>query len=399
MEYKLQQDFRKAISKIKDKGIANRAEFDVGYSTGFLALDYLNGTMVHVKTDKLDLQYPSIGLVDGAANTFIGRSGCGKSTLCVQIIGNIVRQFKQSTGYIDDIEGSLPMIRKEFLLHMTPEELEEKMEFRNTGITTENVYQRIRVLHDLKLENRDYFEYDTGLYDTAGNRIFKLVPSVYMIDSLPMLMPDDIMEEDELNGGMGATATAKKNTQLVKKMAQIAKEANIILITVNHILDDVQINPMQKKQAQVSGLKQGERLPGGKAAIYLANNMFRVDDKSTLKSTEGFGIDGSICYVTIIKSRTNRNMRQVPLIFNKSEGRLGGAGAYMYLSSAPEIKFQQKMFKQKLYESPELQQAFAKECNEVLTSFLATCQNQEMSDEGNNIFDMNAMIMNYKAAV
>jgi hypothetical protein len=48
------------------------------------------------------------------------------------------------------------------------------------------------------------------------------------------------------------------------------------------------------KASQISGLKQGERLPGGRTAIYLANNMFRVDDSITLKAKEGFGIDGSI---------------------------------------------------------------------------------------------------------
>ena len=70
-------------------------------------------------------------------------------------------------------------------------------------------YGDYRILEDLKKEqfeiskditiikipeNRKDFEYDTGLYDTNGKRIFKLVPSVYMIDSLPMLLPEEVAE-------------------------------------------------------------------------------------------------------------------------------------------------------------------------------------------------------------
>lgn len=412
-DFKLMDAFRKTISKVKDKGIANQAEFDVAYSTGFLGLDYLNGNVVHVQSKDINLTYNSVGILDGSANTFIGRSGCGKSTFVLQVAANIVKQFPESCLYIDDIEGSLPASRKEFLLGMTNEEMKTKVDMRNTGITTENVFQRIKALHDIKLENRPAFEYDTGLYDTFGNRIFKLIPSVYVIDSLPMLMPDDITEDDELAGSMGASSIAKKNTQLVKKICQLLKEANIILFTINHIMDDIVINPMARKQAQVAGLGQGERLPGGKAAVYLANNLFRIDDKMTLKSTEGYGIDGSICYIKIIKSRSNKTLRSVPIIFNKSEGRfddilslyqllkeegrIGGAGAYMYIQSAPNIKFQQKVFKEKLYASPELQTAFAKECNDVLSSFLFAIKNQELEEArtvniNNMILSMNTVV-------
>lgn len=405
-DFKLLDAFRSKISKIKDKGVATEAGFDVGYSTGFLGLDYLNGTTVKVNANGINVQYDSIGLVDGSANTFIGRSNCGKSTLVIQIIGNIIRKYDKAVALIDDIEGSLPAIRKEFLLQLTGEELKKKVNIRNFGITTENVYMRIRELHDLKMENRSEFEYDTGLYDTDGKRIFKLYPSCYMIDSLPMLMPDDIMEKEELTGGMGATAIAKQNTQLVKKMVQLAKEANIMLFTINHILDEIETNPYARKQATVAGLNQGERLPGGKAAVYLANNMFRIDDKITLKAAEGFGIDGSICYLKIIKSRSNRTLRTIPLIFNKTDGRfdevwsllqllkeegkLMGAGAYMYIAGAPDVKFAQKNFKEKLYQSPELQRAFALQCQETLKSFLSNCQVQEFNEE---TFDVNSLIL------
>lgn len=182
-----------------------------------------------------------------------------------------------------------------------------------------------------------------------------------------------------------------------------------MLFSINHILDDISINPYQKKQSAIAGLKEGERLPGGRAAIYLANNMFRLDDIKKLKPTEGLGIDGSVVDVTIVKSRSNKTMKSVPMIFNKTEGmfdnelslywllkeegRIGGAGVSMYLSSCPSIKFAQKNFKTVLHESTELQQAFAKECYDLLSTFLSDMVVERYEESDQPKFNINDMIL------
>ncbi|MBR6289150.1 MAG: hypothetical protein IKR19_07445 [Acholeplasmatales bacterium] len=405
----LVSNFREKVSKIKDAGINRSAEFDVQYSTGFLGLDYLNGTVVHVQSEDRSFTYNSLGIVDGSANTIIGRSNSGKSTFTIQVIGNIIRPFIKKglpTGiFIDDIEGSLPMVRKAFLLEFSEKELEEYVDVRNTGITTENVMQRIKALHDEKVNNRKKYEYDTGLFDVYGNKIYKLIPTIYMIDSLPMLLPKDLTEEEELGGSMSASSIAKSNTMLSKQIIQLCKESGIILFTINHILDEIQMGFIPKA-AQIAGLKQGERLPGGKAAMYLANNMFRLDDSTMLKASEGFGIDGSIVSLTIIKSRTNATRRSIPLIFNKSEGKFDdtlslfqllknegvfkGAGSYQYVDGCEDIKFSQKTFKEVLSTSPELQKAFASECLKVLKGLLSDTKVQtgEFNTVHDNIVDI-----------
>ena len=401
----LMGQFKSKVSKMKNSGVNRSAEFDVMYSTGFLGIDYLNGTVVHVDSEERKFTYNSTGIVDGSANSIIGRSGSGKSTLTTQIIGNEARPFIEKglpTGiYIDDIEGSLPYVRKEFLFGLNSDQINKYVDIRNSGITTENLYMRIQAIHDIKLQNRKDFEYDTGLFDTYGQRIFKLVPTFYMIDSLPMLLPESLAEDDELGGSMSASSIAKSNTMLIKKITQLLKDANIILFTVNHILDEIQMGFIPKA-AQISGLKQGERLPGGKAAIYLANNMFRADDGITLKESEGFGINGSIVNITLIKSRTNATKRSIPMIFNKTEGRFDdilslfqllktegvfkGTGAYQYLDDAPDIKFSQKNFKDTSEKSSELQKAFAKACYGVLVKFLSDTRS---SSEDNSTASVN----------
>lgn len=415
MPIDLLSQFRGKLSKVKTTGVNKSADFDVMYTTGFLSLDYLNGTVVHVSGEDRNFTYNSVGIVDGSANSIIGRSGSGKSTLCTQIAGNIVRPFIKKglpTGlYIDDIEGSLPWARKEFLLGLTSEELSKYVDIRNAGITTENLYQRIQALHDIKVENRKDYEYDTGLYDTNGKRIFKLIPTVYIIDSLPMLMPESLAEDEELGGSMSASSIAKSNTMLIKMISQRLKDANIIMFTVNHILDDIQMGFLPKP-VQISGLKQGERLPGGKAAIYLANNMFRADDSNTLKKDKDYKIDGSVVNITLIKSRTNATKRSIPLIFNKTDGRFDeilslfhlikseglfkGAGAFLYLDECPNIKFSASSFKETLENSEELQAAFAKVAYKLLSEFLSDTRavsedNSRAASNISNMFDKFSM--------
>ncbi len=403
---KLLKSFRDKVSKSKDPGMSGEAEASIAYSTGFLALDYLNGTVIHVKSKDKNFKYNSVGILDGSATTVIGRSGCGKTTLLIQIAGNIIRKFPSSCLYFDDAEGGSIDRRREILLKMSGEELKEKMSYRNTGITTENIYERIKLIHDMKVENRKEYEYDTGFYDYNGERIFKLEPTVYMIDSIPMIMPKEILDQDEMSGQMSASSIAKSNTFLFKKISQLLKDANIILLCINHILDDIQINPMQRKKGQLSYLKMGERTPGGRAAIYLANNMFRIDDNSKLKSDEAFGIDGAIMEVSMLKSRTNKSGKSIPMVFNqatgfdpelslfillKGAGKINGAGSYLFIGDRSDIKFSQKQFKEKLYSDTELQKVFMQECRIVLTELLSDDEIKELKEDNN--FDISAMIL------
>ena len=368
--------YREKVSKEKDKRLSEEAGSDVAYSTGFLEIDFLNGTLIHVKNEEKDYKYYSCGLTDGSIVMIIGRSGCGKSTFVEQIAANIVRPFPDGVIYEDNIEGGIIESRRVELSGFSPEEIKDRYVVRNSGISNETVFQRIRMIYDIKMANRDSLEYDTGLEDIHGNRIFKLVPTVYILDSLAMLSPDNILEDTEMGTSMSQSASAKSNSVLFKGIAPYLKAANIILLVINHIQDDISINPMQRKKAQLAWLKQGETLPGGKKPIYLSNNIIRLDDATKLKSDEAFKIEGgNITMATLLKSRSNLSGKSVPMIFNptigydpilslfyflKSENGLKGAGAYLYLESLPEVKFSQATFKEKYMNDEKLREEFHK---------------------------------------
>lgn len=400
----LSRRFRESVSKMKDYRMKNETEFDVGYSTGFLALDFANGTMVHVRGASRQFAYRSVGITDGSMVMVIGRSGCGKTTFCIQSGANIIRPYKTSCVFEDNIEGGMTATRRAALSRFTAEEINERFVCRNTGITAENFYERIKMIHDIKIENREEYEYDTGLYDDMGNRIYKLEPTVYILDSIALLMPEKYTEEDELSGQMAATAAAKANTAIFKRIMPMLKSANIILFVINHVTQAVSLNPMMMQKAQVSYLKPDEALPGGKAIVYLSNLMLRFDDGSKLKDSEGFGINGSIVDITFVKSRSNRAGKKATLVFNqelgydeelseflmlKNNGYINGAGAYLYIGNRDDMKFSQKHFKEKLHTEPEFAKIFISAVQECLMSSI---QDIQLDDETNGI-DLAAAVM------
>lgn len=365
--------FRAQMQKSKNPKM-EEATADVLYSTGFLPLDYLNGVRVKVNTPNNSFTYDSIGLVDGSANSFIGRSGSGKTTIAIQAAANIIRPFKDAVLFFDDIEASSNLSRRELLTKFTPEELESRVIYRNSAITAENFYERIEFIYDEKMSHKDEYEYNTGFLDSRGNPIYKLIPTVYLLDSLAMLTPDKVSEAEDLGGQMSATAMAKTNTAVFKRIIPKLKAANIILLTINHINDKIEINAFSHTKAQIGFLKQGETLPGGKAALYLANNMIRVDDGSVLKESEGLGVYGKIVDFSFIKSRTNASGKSVPMVFTFDHGFDEILSIFIYLKSTraielrgatctlkgyEDIKFTQKNFREKLLTDEAFAQAFS----------------------------------------
>lgn len=395
--------FRAQMAKTKDPRM-EEANADVLYPTGFLPFDFLNGYRVHVKSDTQDFWYNAVGIVDGSSVSLAGRSGSGKTTAAIQMAANIVRPFPEATIFFDDIEGGSNATRRELLTHFTPEEAEQRIIYRNTAVSAENFYKRIASIYEIKMNNRADFEYDTGKLDSRGNKIYKLIPTVYILDSLAMLTPEKLTEEEELSGQMSTTATAKTNTAVFKRIVPKLKAANIILFTINHINDKIEVNAFTHTKSQVSFLKPGETLPGGKAALYLANNLIRVDDGAKLKETDGLGINGKIVDFEIIKSRTNAAGRSVPMVFDFTSGfddilslfmflKSTGAiitGATCYLRGHEDMKFRQRDFKNKLFNDPE----FAKAFNEVARAELETLLGNPEVEEQKNITQPNQNIIN-----
>lgn len=406
----LAQCFREQVKKMKDPRMSSEHEFDVSYSTGFLAFDFMNGNIVRIKRATGEEEsYSSIGLVDGSITTIIGRSGCGKTTYAVQVASNIIRPFKDADMYIDSVEGGLTIPRLSTLTGWQGQELRDRVIDRNSGVTAENFYQRIKLIHDIKLQKREELTYNTGKLDDMGNPIIKFIPTPYILDSLAMLMPEKYSSEEELAGQMAATATAKANTQILKTIVPMLKATNIMLFLINHINQKVELNPYAASKSQLSYLKQGETMPGGNAAIYLANNIIRFDD--TKLKVEEYGVEGYKVAVQLIKSRTAAigASKTVNLIFCQETGFDADLSLFLMLKDAEiitnsgafysikgsSIKFTRRGFKDKLKESPEFRQEFVSAALNYLQNSLYEATQKY---ESYNSYQITQEILNAMAA-
>lgn len=364
--------YRQKVSGHKDPRMKNEGEFNIQYPSGFLTLDFANGCKINVTPENgaNPFSYYSIGITDGAALELVGKPGCGKTTLAIQIAARIVENFEWSSIFHDDIEGGVSESRKRILTGWSEDMMEEKYRYRNTGITSENFYESITTLKEVKLANRDNILYDTGLYDYKGNKVMKMQPDVYILDSVAMLIPEKFSEEEELSGSMSSTAAAKSNTISFKRIIPQLKACNIILIMINHINDDVSFMP---KKPDLAWLKLGETIPGGRIVKYLPNLIIRLDENSKLKDDKDLGINGIIVDAMICKSRTGRAGRICQLVFDYDRGfdndlslfvtlrgakLITNAGAYFSLAGYPDMKFTQKGFKEKLQTDPAFAAAF-----------------------------------------
>lgn len=398
--------FDRAVSKLKDHKIKASAEMSVQYPTGFLSFDFMNGTVIHVKTNDNQYQYYSLGVSDGSMILCIGRSGCGKTTWVVQSSANIADVHPESCIFHEDIEGGINIPRIQTLTGWDTEKIEYKYKIRNTGITAENFYERIKMIYDIKMQNKEDFMYNTETMDFEGNDIYKMAPTIFILDSLALLMPEKLTEEEQLSGSMSASAAAKTNASVFKRIVPMLKSGNIILFIINHITENIDISPVAKKQAQVSYLKQNERVPGGNTPIYLANTFLKFTDHDKFKESEGFRVPGNLVDITLIKSRTNRAGRKCTLVFNqnigfdkdlsmlvalKEAGRLNGAGAYLYIDDHIEYKFAQKDFKEKM-KDPEFSQIVANALVDSLKGLL--CDQYSDSEYNNNSSNVTNMILN-----
>lgn len=382
----LSERFREQVKKTKDVTQISEMNYTVSYPTGFLPLDFANGYCMETKSQPGEIKY-QLGLADGSINMVIADSGVGKTTFVCQAACNIVRPFKTSTIFFEEAEVGANIPRIKALSGFTDEEFADRFIIRDSGITTESIYRRVKTIYDIKMENYDEYTYDTGLIDDYGKPVIKFEPTIVIIDSIKMVMPEKISDQEATN--MSGAQTAKANSDTYTRMVPMCRMANIILITINHITVDVNVGITPKK-ADLAFLKQGEKISGGRSLSYIQNNIFRFDIASKLKKEETFGINGSIVYVDIVKSRSSECGRRIcKLVFNqeggydpdlslflylKDNGLLEGSGAYLKLPGC-ETKFSQRKFKELLYSDQEFYNAFVNLCvtnlkDSLLSSYL-----------------------------
>lgn len=364
--------------KYKDPSLSQEMSFPVSYPTSILPLDYMNGIRSYITELDRDItyNYDSIGIEEGSIVMLVGKPGCGKTSLAIQAATSIARRYPESIILHEDAEGGTSIPRILSLSGWTTRELIKQYSPRNSGINSDSFFERVNSFCQKKIELAEQYpelKYFTGIIDYEGKPVYKLVPSFVILDSLAMLGPKGMTEEEKLAGNMSAAQVAKLNKQVFVRLAQPLKQANVIMFIVNHLNQNISINPFAPKSAQTNYLSADESIPGGTTPLYLSNNVFKLTPSIKLTADKDFGINGFIIKNKMIKSRTNRAGQEVSLVYDQTYGfdrtytcyqmlkdqkLVHGSGAWFYLEGMPQVKFQQKAFKSKLEDSIMLRQCF-----------------------------------------
>lgn len=252
------------LRKKDKKGIFNKTQTMPSYSTGFTNLDYYNGYYLDSfdEDDKIVETTQMVGLVGGSFVTIIGKSGVAKSTAAIQISTNIVKPFDSGLVQHFDLEQATNYTRVKNVTQLSIRELENKYILKQEKSTIEEIFESCEAIWREKTQdNRKEYEYDTGIKNEFNEPIVAIVPTVVIVDSIPTITTNDV--SDGMEGGTYANRIAKAIAQFYKRMTPIIKEANIILIAINHINQKIEINPRLKTQPQLLYMKMDESLPGG----------------------------------------------------------------------------------------------------------------------------------------
>lgn len=372
------------------KGYFTRSVTPISYPTGFHTLDYRNGFMLksYNENNQLVREQPSIGVVGGTFNGFIGRSGTAKTTACIQMAMNIVKPFKNSFVIHCDAEGATSYSRVKAVTGVDTTTMKEKYIIKKDMIFIEQIQEFILQIAQMKIAGGNKYKYDTGMTDEFNEPIITYEPTVIILDSLPSLEMQDADSLDDATlkkaakGDIGAIKNefagdthpmrkAKKLAHLFRHLGPVIHEANIIVFYVNHIQVKIDINPFAKTQAQTMYLKMDESLPLGISPIYYANNIFKFVSSTKFKSEED-GFDGFLSKCELIKSRTNKAGQVATLIYNQETGFDNALSLYKYAEEAgvvegrnpkksfakyPDIKFDDRKFSEEFNSNPDLQYA------------------------------------------
>ena len=235
---------------IQKEKLGEEIAFTPTYSSGIDVMDYRNG--------RIEKGEVNVGFDGGRIVTVIGKSGSGKTSLAIKMACSIVEPYENGNIFHYDFERATNISRVKTISGWSDETLERKYKNLQRNIYSESIYKVVKAIDKLKNnpENYDEIKIDSGKKDEDGNPIYVLPPTVILLDSWALCIPEDISEEEKLSGQMSATSIARINNSIIKRLAGPLERGNIILIAINHITQKIEINAFAKTQAAINYLKQ-----------------------------------------------------------------------------------------------------------------------------------------------
>lgn len=197
--------------KLKDPSIADEVGYPISYATSFLPFDYRNGIRVNTQHMYEDMEYiyDSVGIGEGSINMVIGKTGSAKTTFVTQAVCAMMLPFLGRSLLLHfDLEGGISKPRIQNVTGWNSRLIEKHIILKSKGITSESFFEQVSKHCEQKIRNAilkpEFGTYDTGVIDMYGDRKRVIVPTFVILDSLPLLVPKAISDEEKMAGNMSA---------------------------------------------------------------------------------------------------------------------------------------------------------------------------------------------------
>jgi len=352
---------------VEETGIEQGADLPP-LPTGIDVLDYHNG--------KIHNGEVHVGINPGHIITIVGGTGVGKSTLAEQIAGAFTKEDPNSGIYKYDFERAGTVKRFQNVARWSDAEIAAKYRLLKKGLSSERTREAIMKMSHTKLQYESALTRPCPIYGTPC-----MPPTVAIIDSVMAMVSNRVagvakpkgdaddaapaevgkaLDKAAETSNMEGAQDAKTNNQTARAIVGPAYDANITVISVNHIRKKVDTG-LFKEKAEVYGMKQSETMPGGTGFPQFSDFLLRLDPEKRLTPDAEYGITGYTVTCTIIKSRNAPAGKSFVLVYDQNCGfdnilsnlhfmrinkLLKGSGVGMYIDGHDQ-KFSLKNFKER----------------------------------------------------
>lgn len=375
-----------------------KSETKCTFRTGICSLDFLNAQKIKGNDGEISRFY---GLNAGAPTMIIGKSGTGKTTIAIQLGYNIIKKYDEGQMYILDFENGTSKERIMQLTGCSNEYFNEHFDLKQVNIYTETILNLVNDIHEAKMKYAKELMVDNaeGLKDPETGKIIKVLPpTIIMIDSWAMMSPRDFAstKEKDFNADTHPMKEAKITKAIFKQIVQPCKEANIIILSTNHINDNISTG-ITPPVSILRYLKNTESLPGGKALAYVTDSLIKIEAAEKLDDRDDknvYGVKGFKANIVLVKSRLAPAGRNIVGIFSqdlgfdeilcgfellKQFGGITGTGSYA-LAHHPEVKFRLRELKTKYAENAEFRKAFDDEVEQTGDALVKVMTREELNN-------------------
>ncbi len=377
------------------------------FHTGFKLFDYMNGQAVY--NSKTESEDYLTGIDAGKSIMIVGPTGSGKTTLGLQLAASVMQKYDESTMFIFDFEQSHTKARIQAVTGMSDEYLDSHVEIKKVGIYTDTVLKLVNQIATFKKQHEKELltPNKEGVLDENGKPVKIIPPTFVFIDSIASMRPREANEGDELSSLTFGGRNAIANKDLFNRLLQPCMEANIIVIAINHITQNMSMAGTPPK-ASTRYLKQNEAVGGGSGIQYLCNLWLKVEPGTKLEEKDKYGIKGFVGQITVVKSRNSEGGKSIDLVFNQREGfdedlsefeflsankAIKGAGVGMYLENLPTTKFRMSTLKEKLATDQAFHDEFHRLAEGLLESSIKVSSKIKFQTEANAEARANGEVM------